>query len=259
MLLVRGFPREPHGVQQADFTDSGESVGSIVVRWLPTILSMASANVRTLQPQELLKTRRAGLALNARMMFMDHQFHDAGFSLVFVQESCIAEASLRQQPHIATYSSASTDAGQKLTPIAVSPRLLVVLVDSPKLATWPAFVVMLPLPVLLSCSVGSFGMPWGCNSTNSPVLAPSSVLMAMPSWDRRPLVCSRHMRSHRSNPAMANPFGCCQKIVTLVPSPLNGQVRCWNRLPLGGHRDVWIEGVATGQTTSSRRHRGTVS
>lgn len=150
------------------------SVGSIVVRGSPTILAMASANVRTLQPQEPLKSRRAGLALYARMMFMDHQFHDAGFSLVFVQESCIAEASQRQQRHFVTFSSASTDAGQKLMPFSVSPRLFV---DSPKMATWPAFVLMLRLPVLLPCGVDGF---WN----------------ALGGATRQTVQCSHHLRRY---------------------------------------------------------------
>ena len=97
-------------------TDSVKRAETIVGK-SPTILSMASANVGTLQPQELLEARRAGLALHAIMIFMDQQFHDAGFSVVFVQASCIAEASQVQQPHFVTYSSASSDDGQSGTEI----------------------------------------------------------------------------------------------------------------------------------------------
>ena len=120
---------------------------------------------------------------------------------------------------ILTYSSASTDAGQsgtetsfhrdlfhdvKLVAIAQYSQDFGVCSSARRnCAVWPAFVLMLPLPVLLPWSVDICGMHNACNTTNSRVLAPSSsVLTAMPSWDR-PLRCSRQMRSHRRNAAVA--------------------------------------------------------
>ena len=53
------------------------------------LLSMATANVRSLEPAELRLAQRAGLRTNLKIEVLDRDFHDAGFHIVCVQESAI--------------------------------------------------------------------------------------------------------------------------------------------------------------------------
>ena len=49
------------------------------------LLSMATANVRSLEPAELRLAQRAGLRTNLKIEVLDREFHDAGFHIVCVQ------------------------------------------------------------------------------------------------------------------------------------------------------------------------------
>ena len=108
------------------------------------LLSMATANVRSLEPAELRLAQRAGLRTNLKIEVLDRDFHDAGFHIVCVQESAIRSSVTRKQRYYTAYTCAANDAGQlgveiwvcnsllvscKVRAIPVSPRLMSILID----------------------------------------------------------------------------------------------------------------------------------
>ena len=107
-------------------------------------LKAATANVKTLDPAGIRRSTKLGLNTSAKIEYLDHELHQAGYQVVGLQESCVKGSVTRAQTnyHVTT-SGAQPDGhlgveswiakeltrGTKVRPRALHPRLFSVLVD----------------------------------------------------------------------------------------------------------------------------------
>jgi hypothetical protein len=104
-------------------------------------LGVATANVKTLHPEELRRCQQAGASYNEKIRRLDCDFHSLGLGLVGIQESSIQGDVRREQENYTAFTSGATVAGflgceswvhkdivvkHKITAAAISPRLLIV-------------------------------------------------------------------------------------------------------------------------------------
>ena len=106
---------------------------------------VASANVKTLDPAGVRRAKKLGLNTSSKMEYLDGAFAAAGYNIIGVQESCVGGDVTREQTQYVVYASGATPEGQfeveswlarslvlgaRVQPQAISPRLLVVRLDS---------------------------------------------------------------------------------------------------------------------------------
>ncbi|CAK0815072.1 unnamed protein product, partial [Prorocentrum cordatum] len=107
--------------------------------------AVASANVKTLDPAGVRRAKKLGLNTSSKMEYLDGALAAAGYNIIGVQESCVGGDVTREQTQYVVYTSGATPEGHfgveswmarslvlgaRVQPQAISPRLLVVRLDS---------------------------------------------------------------------------------------------------------------------------------
>ncbi|CAK0894210.1 unnamed protein product [Prorocentrum cordatum] len=111
----------------------------------PRTRQVASASAKTLDPAGVRRAKKLGLNTSSKMEYLDGALAAAGYNIIGVQESCVGGDVTREQTQYVVYTSGATPEGHfgveswmarslvlgaRVQPQAISPRLLVVRLDS---------------------------------------------------------------------------------------------------------------------------------
>ena len=75
-------------------------------------LKAATANVKTLDPAGIRRSTKLGLNTSAKIEYLDHELHQAGYQVVGLQESCVKGSVTRAQTNYHVTTSGAQPDGQ---------------------------------------------------------------------------------------------------------------------------------------------------